>query len=101
MERHPTEKVGTAAFAEQEERRNLQQMSVMYGSHFAMRAVMDRSIMAQATRGAGERSNHFGLHSALDHYSDMAVNDIYNDAYEQPEMSKDSANMKAEKIYGM
>ena len=34
MEKHPTEKMGTNAFAEKE-RRYLQQLSVMYGSHMA------------------------------------------------------------------
>jgi hypothetical protein len=69
MQRHPTENVGTQAYAIQSERRNLQEMSVLYGSHMPMRAVIERSIMAQATRGAGERSNHFGLNSALDNYN--------------------------------
>jgi len=46
MERHPTEKVGSQAFAVNQERRDLQQMSVMYGSHMAMRTVIERSIAA-------------------------------------------------------
>jgi hypothetical protein len=47
-QRHPTEKVGTQAFAVDAERRELQQMSVMYGSHMPMRAVIERNIMARA-----------------------------------------------------
>ena len=47
MERHPTEKMGTGAF-EQEERRNLQMMSVQFGSHMAMRAVIERNIFASS-----------------------------------------------------
>lgn len=48
MERHPTEKVGSQAFAINQERKVLQQMSVMYGSHMAMRTVFERSIMSRA-----------------------------------------------------
>ena len=35
MERHATEKVGSQIFAVNQERKALQQMSVMYGSHMA------------------------------------------------------------------
>ena len=49
METHPTEKMGAGAF-EQDERRRLQQLSVQYGSHMAMRAVIERSMFAQDQR---------------------------------------------------
>lgn len=48
IKRHPTEKVGTQAFAADAERKELQQMSVMYGSHMPMRVVLERNIMAKA-----------------------------------------------------
>ena len=84
-----------------EERRDLQAMSVLYGSHMPMRAVIERSIMAQATRGAGMRSNHFGLKSAMGSYHTLGFEDTLNDHYEQPEMARDSMNSIAEKIYGL
>ena len=43
---HATEKMGAGAF-EQDERRKLQQLSMNYGSHMAMRAVIERSMFAQ------------------------------------------------------
>ena len=43
---HPTEKMGAGAF-EENERRKLQQLSVQYGSHMAMRAVIERNMFAQ------------------------------------------------------
>ena len=49
METHPTEKMGAGAF-EQDERRRLQQLSVQYGSHMAMRAVIERNMFAQDQR---------------------------------------------------
>jgi hypothetical protein len=70
MERHPTEKVGSQAFAVNQERKDLQRMSVMYGSHMAMRTVMERSIMSQAQRQIG-KSNHFGLNSHMGKYDEM------------------------------
>ena len=101
LQRHPTEKVGSAQFAANEERRELQEMSILYGSHMPMRAVVERSIMAQATRGVGQRSNHFGLHSAMGNYHVMGVQDTFSDPYEQPEPPKDSLHARAEKIYGL
>ena len=76
-------------------------MSLLYGSHMPMRAVIERSIMAQATRGAGERSNHFGLHTAMGNYNKFEFSDFLCDPYERPEMQKDSVHSRCEKIYGL
>ena len=46
MEVHPTEKMGAGAF-EQDERRRLQELSVRFGSHMAMRTVIERNMFAQ------------------------------------------------------
>ena len=59
VEGHPTEKMGAAAFMDQE-RRNLQQLSVLYGSHMAMRTVIDRNIFA-STKRIGEPSSMIAL----------------------------------------
>ena len=45
MEVHPTEKMGAGAF-EQDERRHLQQLSVMYGSAIAAKTVIERNLFA-------------------------------------------------------
>jgi len=66
-----------------------------------MRTVIDRSIMAQATRGAGLRSNHFGLRSAMGSYHTIGFEDTMNDPYEQPDMMQDNCNAHCEKIYGL
>ena len=60
MERHPTEKMGSNAFADNE-RRHLQHLSVMYGSHMAQRVVIERNILAQVQRVGGKGSSMFGL----------------------------------------
>lgn len=100
MERHPTEKVGSQAFAVNQERKDLQRMSVMYGSHMAMRTVMERSIMSQAQRQIG-KSNHFGLNSHMGKYDEMDFQDAMGDPYEQPEMEKEIVHSKLQKIYGL
>ena len=100
MERHPTETIGSAAFAVNQERRALQQMSVMYGSHMAMRTVIERSIMAQAQRPYG-RSNHFGLNTDMGKYHTMDFADVLSDPYEQPQMDKEQIYSKMTKIYGL
>lgn len=60
IQKHPTEKMGTAALVQQE-RRYLQQLSVMYGSHMAERAVVERSMAAAVGRPGGYNSSMFGL----------------------------------------
>lgn len=100
MERHPTEKVGSAAYAINQERRALQQMSVMYGSHMAMRTVIERSIMSKAQRTFG-RSNHFGLHSHMGKFEEMDIAETLNDAYEQPTYDREIGHSKLQKIYGL
>lgn len=99
-QRHPTEKVGTQAFAIDAERRELQQMSVMYGSHMPMRAVIERNIMARAQR-AGGRSNNFGLHSHMGRYEEIDFCDTLNDANEQPNYDRQLPHAKLQKIYGL
>jgi len=47
MERHVTEKMGGASAFELAERRQLQQLSVQFGSHMAMRTLIERNIFAQ------------------------------------------------------
>lgn len=100
MQRHPTEKVGSAEYAINQERRALQQMSVMHGSHMAMRTVIERSIMAKAQRMYG-RSNHFGLQSHMGKLEEMNFEDTLNDAHEQPAYDREIGHSKLQKIYGL
>ena len=98
MERHPTEKVGSAEFAINQERKYLQQVSVMHGSHMAQRIVMERELMARPQRVFG-RSNHFGLRSHMGKYEDMDLTDVLNDPYEQPMMDKELPHAHVQRVY--
>ena len=72
----------------------------MYGSHMAMRTVIERSIMAKAQRPYG-RSNHFGLNTDMGKYHTMDFADVLSDPYEQPQMDKEQIYSKMTKIYGL
>ena len=100
MERHPTEKVGSQEFAVNQERQNLQRLSVMYGSHMAQRTVLDRTIFSKAQRLYG-RSNHFGLRTDMGAFEEMNVEDTLNDAYEQAAFDRELGHSKLQKIYGL
>ena len=56
-------------------------MSVMYGSHMAMRTVIERSIMSKAQRLNG-KSNNFGLNLHMGKYEEMDFADTMSDPYE-------------------
>lgn len=72
----------------------------MYGSHMAMRTVIERSIMSKAQRQFG-KSNHHGLRSHMGKYEEMDFCDAMGDPYEQPEMEKNTPHSKLQKIYGL
>ena len=78
MSKHPTERVGTQAFAKEQERKDLQSMSVMYGSHMAMRAVLDRTLASKSQRVIGT-SNNFSLNSHMGRYYEINFHDYLND----------------------
>jgi len=100
LERHPTEKMGAAAM-ESQERRDLQQMSVMYGSHMPMRAVIERNILAQVSRPGGHGSNMFGLNHSLGKYDELDFADILNDPRESPALDREGFHTRMEKVYGL
>ena len=99
MERHPTEKMGAGAF-EQQERRRLQQLSVQYGSHMAMRTVIEQHIFAQPHRPGGPGSA-FALNSAMGRMYTLDETDIYNRPEETPFVDKLGVHARAEKVYGL
>ena len=82
MQVHPTEKMGAGAF-ESDERRYLQQLSIMHGSHFAMRTVIERNIFAQGQR-LGGGSSAFALQGAMGRLYKLDETDIYNDPNQSP-----------------
>ena len=43
------------------ERKKLQELSVLYGSHMAMRRVIEGTMLGQIQRPSGHRSSMFGL----------------------------------------
>lgn len=99
MSVHPAEKMGAGAF-ESNERRQLQQLSVQFGSHMAMRTVIERNIFAQHHRIGGDGSacalqSHMGRMYTLDE------TDIYNDPRESPFLDKLGVHARAEKVYGL
>lgn len=85
MSKHPTERVGTQVFAIEQERKDLQSMSVMYGSHMAMRAVLDRTLASRTQRVIGG-SNHFSLNSHMGRYYEINFHDYLNDPNNQPDI---------------
>merc|ERR1712228_697339 len=100
MERHPTEKMGTNAMVDKE-RRHLQHLSVMYGSHMAQRVVMDRTILASVGRVGGKGSSMFGLQMNMGRYEVLDFADILNDPNEDPNPPKESQHDRCEKIHGL
>ena len=99
LERHPAEKMGAGAF-ENDERRHLQQLSIQYGSHMAMRTVIERNIFAQHQRLGGGGSA-FALQSHMDRIYNLDETDIYNDPRESPYLEKEGIHARIEKIYGL
>ena len=99
MQVHPTEKMGAGAF-EDTERRKLQQMSIMHGSHLAMRTMIERNIYAQSQRLGGDGSA-FALQSHMGRMYTLDETDIYNDPRQSPHMDKAGIYSRVEKVYGL
>ena len=80
MEVHPVKTIQDNALLHAE-RQQLQQLSVLYGSHLPMRMVMERSMLAENRRLGGYGSSMFGLNMAMDKYDELDFTDILNDPY--------------------
>ncbi len=100
MEVHPTKTMQDNMFINAE-RQNLQQTSVLYGSHMPMRFVIERNILAQTRRLGGYGSSMFGLNMHMDRYDELDFTDILNDPYENPQMEKVGIHAQCEKAYGL
>ena len=70
------------------EKRKLQEMSIGYGSHMAMRHVIEAQILGQVQRPSGHRSNMFGLNMHLGRYHELDAFDILNDPNSLPDLDK-------------
>ena len=82
---HPTKIMQDNALVNRE-RKHLQEMSVCYGSHMAMRHVIESSLLAQVQRPSGHRSSMFGLNHHLGRYHELDVFDTLNDPNFTPDM---------------
>jgi hypothetical protein len=91
--------MGTNALMQQE-RRYLQQLSVMYGSHMAERAVVERSMFAAIGRPDGQGSL-FALNGAMGRYEELTFADILNDPNMDPMPDKLGIHARMEKVYGL
>ncbi len=78
----------------------MQQLSVLHGSHMAMRTVIDRNIFAQ-TKRIGEPSSMLALQDSMGRYYELDPSDIYNDPRETPELETEGFASKALKVYGL
>ena len=93
---HPTKVMQDNALVNRE-RKYLQEMSVLYGSHMPMRHVLDASILAQVQRPSGHRSSMFGLNHHLGRYHELDVFDILNDPNSTPDLDKVGQRTRIEK----
>ena len=78
------------------ERKRLQEMSVLYGSHMAMRHVIEASLLSQIQRPSGHRSSLFGLNNHLGRYNELDFADTLNDPSECPDLDKDGTRARLE-----
>ncbi len=100
LEVHPAKTMQDNAFVNAE-KQQLQQLSVLHGSHFPMRQVIERNMMAQTRRLGGYGSNMFALNMHMDRYEDLDFTDILNNPYESPEMERENIHAQMQKAYGM
>lgn len=84
---HPTKQMQQNS-VQDAERKKLQEMSVGYGSHMAMRHVIEAQILGQVQRPSGHRSSMFGLNMHLGRYHEFDHLDILNDPNSLPDLDK-------------
>ena len=83
------------------ERQELQQLSVLYGSHLPMRFVIERNILASTRRLGGYGSSMHGLKMHMGKYDELDFTDILNDPYTSPETDKVGIRSAVEKQFGL
>jgi hypothetical protein len=97
---HPT-KVMQDNMLIDRERKQLQELSVMYGSAFAQSRVIEANIMAQVQRPSGYRSNNFGLNHHLGRFDELTFMDTLNDPSEVPCIDAEGQRARLEHKLGM
>ena len=97
---HPTKTMQDNALIDKE-RKRLQEMSLLYGSHMAMRHVIEASLLSQVQRPSGHRSSMFGLNSHLGRYHELDFADVLNDPNEVPFLDKEGSRARLEQKLGM
>ena len=97
---HPTKAIQDSMLIDRE-RKQLQEMSVLYGSHMAMRHVIEASILSQVQRPSGHRSSMFGLNSHLGRYHDFDFMDTLGDPNEVPTLDAEGSRARLEQKLGM
>ncbi len=100
IELHPTHTMQERIIIDGE-RQQLQQLSVLYGSHMPMRMVIERNILAGTRRLGGHGSSMFGLNMAMDRYDELDFFDILNDPYEAPMGDREGIRERLEKEYAL
>ena len=76
-------------------------MSVQYGSHLAMRYVMDATIFAKARRLGGYGSNMHGLNSHMGRYDEIDAFDLYGKQKNNPEVERETIHARLATQYGL
>lgn len=101
MKVHPCEAQASKKFLENQERLNLQKMSVQYGSHMPMRMVIERNILASTQRLGGYGSSMHGLKQHMGIYERLDFEDVLNLPDESPLMDRETHHARLEKVYGL
>ena len=84
---HPT-KVVQDKMRSEDERKKLQMMSAMSGSHMAQRYLIEAQYFSQFKRPSGYRSNFHQLNCHMDKYNELDFNDIMGDPIEIPDLDE-------------
>ena len=82
------------------EQKKLKEVSVLYGSHMAMRIATERAILGQGGRLVGKSSNHaLQIHMGL--YDEFTPQDFLNDPYTAPDLQKVDPSVRLEAKFGI
>ncbi len=76
-------------------------MSVNYGSHMAMRTVLERNILGQVQRLGGHGSSMHGLKDHMGKDDRVDFEDYMNLPDESPYLDKEGPHARLEKVYGL
>ena len=97
---HPTKVMQDNALLHGE-RKRLQEMSILCGSHMAMRHVVEAQILGSVKRTSGHKSSMFGLQHHLGRYYELDVMDILNDPNSTPDLDKVGQRARLEEQMGI